>query len=119
MRSSGWANWAVGLGVGVGAGFAALLGGSLLLLLGVVLIALGFAARRSLAFLSGGFVGLGALWFGLTVRAQLQCETLRDPAVTCLAYGVGPFLAISAGVAAVGVLVGLVAWRGEGRGPRA
>jgi hypothetical protein len=71
VRTETWANWVVGLGVGIGAGFVLLLGGALLLLLGIVFVALGFVARRSLAFLSGAFIGLGVLWFGLTILARL------------------------------------------------
>ena len=111
VRSDGWRGWLFGFGVGVVTGFAAALGGALLLLLAVVVLALGFMARGSYAFLSGGFIGLGGLWVALTLRAQLACQSPSDPAVTCVATDVGPFLAVSAGVALVGVLIALAAWR--------
>jgi hypothetical protein len=107
-----WANWLVGLGIGAGVGYAAVPGGAFVSTLLVVLIALGFAASRSLAFLSGGLIGLGTLWFGLIIRGQLECERLRDPHLICTAYTVGlPILLITAGTAVAGVFVGLVTWR--------
>jgi len=111
MRSEGWPSWVFGLGVGIACGFAVALGGALLLFLGVVVLALGFVARGSLAFLSGGFIGLGGLWLALTIRAQAICQAPSDPAVSCTTTNVAPFLAISAGVAFAGVLTGLAAWR--------
>lgn len=102
MPSEGWPRWLFGLGVGIVSGFAVALGGALLLFLGVVVLALGFVARGSLAFLSGGFVGLGGLWLALTIRGQALCQAANDPAVTCTTTNVAPFLAISAGVANCG-----------------
>jgi hypothetical protein len=89
-----------------------LLGGAPFLFLGLPFLALAFVAARSFALLSGVFIGLGGTWLGLTIRAQLACDAFDTaPNQGCTGYGVWPFLAISAAVLAVGLLLGAVAWR--------
>ncbi|MEO8245885.1 MAG: hypothetical protein ABI622_02080 [Chloroflexota bacterium] len=108
LRSESWPSWGVGLVFGTAAGFMIIGGGAPFLALSLAVLALAFVAARSLAFLSGAFLGLGGLWFGLTVRAQLACEADR----TCLgSEGVGQFLALSAVVFGIGLLLSVIAWR--------
>jgi hypothetical protein len=112
MRSESWPSWLIGLVFGVAAGILVLLGGGPFFFLSVAFLALAFAAARSLAFLSGAFVGLGGTWLALTVRAQLACDAFNAaPNQGCSGYGVGPFIALSAGIFAVGLLLALGAWR--------
>jgi hypothetical protein len=112
MRSESWPSWLIGLLFGVAAGMMVLLGGGPFFFLSVAFLALAFVAARSLAYLSGAFVGLGGSWLALTVRAQLLCDAFNAaPNQGCTGYGVGQFIALSAGIVVVGVLLGLGAWR--------
>ncbi len=112
MRSESWPSWLIGLVFGVVAGILVLLGGGPFLFLSLAFLALAFVAARSLALLSGAFVGIGASWLAVTVRAQLACDAFNaGPNQGCRGYGVGPFIALSAGIVVVGVLLGIGAWR--------
>lgn len=112
LRTEGWPSWGVGLVFGAAAGFMVLLGGAPFLALSVAFLALAFVAARSLAFLSGAFLGVGGLWFALTVRAQLACDAFdAAPNQGCQGFGVGQFLIVGAVVVGLGLLVGIVAWR--------
>lgn len=97
---------------GAAAGFMVLGGGAPFLALSLALLALAFVVARSLAFLSGAFLGIGALWSALTVRAQLACGAFDvAPNQGCQGYGVGQFLVVSAVVLGVGLLLGVFALR--------
>jgi hypothetical protein len=112
MHSESWPSWLIGLAIGVLAGILILLGGGPFLFLSVAILALAFRVVRGLAYLSGAFVGLGATWLALTVRAQLACDAFNAaPNQGCRGFGVGPFLTLSAGILVVGVILGLGAWR--------
>ncbi len=112
MRSETWLSWAVGLLFGAAAGFMVLVGGAPFLMLSVAFLALAFVAARSLAFLSGAFIGLGGLWVALTVRAQLACDAFdAAPNQGCRGFGVGEFLVISTVILGVGLLLGVIARR--------
>lgn len=79
MRTEGRTSWLIGLVFGASAGIMVLLGGGPFLFLSVAFLALAFVAARSLAFLSGAFVGLGGGWLTLIVRAQLLCDAFNAP----------------------------------------
>lgn len=112
MRGEGWPSWAVGLSFGAAAGFMVLVGGAPFLTLSVAFLALAFITARSLAFLSGAFIGVGGLWLGLTVRAQLACDAFdAAPNQGCRGHGVGQFLIVSAVVLGVGLLLAVLARR--------
>jgi hypothetical protein len=112
FRSESWPSWVIGLVSGAAAGFLVLLGGAPFLALSVLFLALAFVAARSLAFVSGMFVGLGGLWCALVVRAQLACDAFdAAPRQDCQGYGVGQFLAVSIIVIGIGAVVGFVALR--------
>jgi hypothetical protein len=89
-----------------------LVAGTPFLALSFAFLALAFVATRSLAFLSGAFIGIGGLWSALTVRAQLACDAFdAAPNQGCQGSGVGQFLVVSAVVLGVGILLGVLAWR--------
>lgn len=89
-----------------------LVGGVPFLALSLAFLALAFAAARSLAFLSGAFLGVGGLWSAVTVRAQLACDAFdAAPNQGCQGFGVGQFLVVSAVVFGAGLLLGVIAWR--------
>ena len=112
LRSESWPSWGIGVVFGGAAGFLIIVGGAPFLALSLAFLALAFVAARNLAFLSGAFVGLGGLWFALTVRAQLACDAFdRGANQGCQGFGVGQFLAVSAVVFGIGLLLGVIAWR--------
>jgi hypothetical protein len=112
MRADGWTSWLIGLAFGVAAGGLVLLGGTPILFLSLAMLALAFAANRSLAFVSGAFAGVGGTWLALTIRAQLACYAFNAaPNQGCTGHGVGPFIGLSLGILAVGAVLGIGAWR--------
>ena len=112
MRSERWPNWAIGLIFGAAAGFMVLVGGAPFLFLSLAFLAPAFVVARSLAFLSGAFIGVGGLWAALTIRAQLACDAFdAAPNQGCQGFGVGQFVIVSAVILGIGLLVGALAWR--------
>lgn len=94
------------------AGFMVLVFGAPALALAVVTLLLAFAVARSLALLSGAFVGVGGTWLALSVRAQLACDAFdAAPNQGCQGFNVEPFLFVSTGVLLVGLAAGAIAWR--------
>jgi hypothetical protein len=112
MLSGTWATWAIGVVFGAMAGFTVPIFGAPVLLLALASLALALLSARSLALLSGAFVGVGATWFAMLIRSQLACNAF-DAATNqgCEGFGVEPFLAVSAVVLGTGLLLGLLAWR--------
>jgi len=107
MRNESWRSWLLGIVVGVGTGVLVSAAGIIALLaLGAAVLAMGFVATRSLAVLSGGFLGLGALWLAAVARGLADC-----PAPNCTSVDLGSFPAVTASVIIVGVLLGIAAWR--------
>lgn len=112
MRRETLASWTIGAVFGVATGFMVLVGGAPLLLISLAGLALAFVAARSLALLSGAFVGVGGTWLALTVRAALACEAFdAQPNQGCQGFGGEPFLAVSTIVLAAGLVIGALAWR--------
>lgn len=112
LRSESWPSWGIGVVFGGAAGFLIIVGGAPFLALSLAFLTLAFVAARSLAFLSGAFLGPGGLWFALTVRAQLACDAFdRGANQGCQGFGVGQFLVVSAVVFGIGLLLGVIAWR--------
>ncbi len=112
LRSESWPSWGVGIVFGAAAGFMILVGGAPFMVLSVAFLTLAFVAARSLAFLSGAFLGVGGLWLALTVRAQLACDAFDAGANQgCQGFGVGQFLVVSAVVLGLGLLLGVLARR--------
>jgi hypothetical protein len=112
MRRETLVSWAIGAVLGAAAGFMTLVGGAPLLVVSLAGLALAFVAARSLALLSGAFMGVGGTWLALTVRAELACEAFNaQPNQGCQASGAEPFLVVSATVLAIGLLIGALAWR--------
>jgi hypothetical protein len=94
------------------AGLTTLVFGAPLLLLSVAGLALAFVAARSLALLSGAFVGVGGTWLVLLIRGELACEAFdAAPNQGCQSGGVAPFLVASAIVLILGLPLGALAWR--------
>jgi hypothetical protein len=98
-------DWLAGLVVGVVAGVLALifptLGWGIALVFGLLIIR---RARRLPAF-GGLFLGLGAAWVGLLVRAQLACQAFdAEPGQECIQPDVGPWLAVGATFLAIGIV---------------
>jgi len=109
-RREPWASWAIGLVIGGLAGSAILTFGAPLLLVSLAVLALALVAARSLALLSGAFIGVGATWLVLLVRAQVACDLFdAAPNHGCRGFGVERFLVISSAALVVGLLVGGVA----------
>jgi hypothetical protein len=112
MRSERWPNWAIGLMFGAAAGFMVLVGGAPFLIVSLAFLVLAFVLTRSLAFLSGAFIGVGGLWAALMIRAQLACNAFdAAPNQGCQGFGVGQFVIVSAVILGIGLLVGVLAWR--------
>lgn len=65
LRGERWPSWLIGLLTGVATGGLVALGWAVFLFVAVLFLALAFVAARSLAFLSGTFIGLGSTWLGL------------------------------------------------------
>jgi hypothetical protein len=112
MRTESLWTWAVGAVLGALVGAMVLLGGSVFLLLAVAFVTLAFVAARSLALLSGTFIGVGGAWLALTLRARLACDAFdAEPNQGCTGFGAEPFAVISVVVLAVGILLGVLAQR--------
>lgn len=116
LRGERWPSWLTGLLAGVAVGGLVLLGGAAFLVIGVAFLALAFVAARSVAFLSGTFIGVGGTWIALTVRAQLACDVFdAAPNQGCVGYGVTQFIVVSTVILVAGVLLGVVGWRRAAR----
>jgi hypothetical protein len=112
MRGEAWPPWAVGLVFGGIVGLPIASFGLPMLVLSVALVALAFMVARNLAFLSGAVTGIGGIWLALLARAELACEAYdAAPNQGCESSGVEPFAMLGVVVVAVGVLIGLLAWR--------
>jgi hypothetical protein len=112
MRRETLGSWAIGAVFGAAAGFMTLVAGAPMLFISLAGLALAFVAARSLALLSGAFVGVGGTWLALTVRAGLACDAFdAQPNQGCQAVGEEPFLVVSTIVLAAGLLIGALAWR--------
>ena len=105
-----WTVWAIGAGFGALAGLMMAMFGAPALMLSVAFLLLACVAARRVAVLSGAFMGIGGTWLVLTVRADLACEAFdAAPNQGCTGFAVEPFLAISAAVLGVGLLLGVLA----------
>jgi hypothetical protein len=86
-----------------------------MLVVGVAFVALAYAAARSLAFVSGAIAGIGAIWLGLLIRAQLACDAFdAAPNQGCQSPGIEPWVILSVIVLGVGLVLGGLAWRRRG-----
>lgn len=86
--------------------------GTPVLYLGLVLFVLGFLVSRSVALISGALVAVGVTWIALAIRASIACEEFdRLPNAGCTAPDLTPFLLTAAGMGALGVLLGWIAFR--------
>jgi hypothetical protein len=86
--------------------------GTPVLYLALVLFAFGFLVSRSVALLSGAFLAAGVTWLALAMRASIACEEFdRLPNAGCTAPDLTPFLLTAAGMGALGVLLGWIAFR--------
>jgi len=93
---------------GATSGLALFVIGIFAILLAAATLVVAITRRWSLQFGSGWLTGIGALFVGLMVRVQLNCSA--DP--TCVvSTGTEFWIWLGAGFVAVGLLMGLVAWR--------
>jgi hypothetical protein len=112
VRFESWWTWAAGAAFGAMAGITIAVFGAPALALFVAALGVASVARRTVALASGAFIGVGATWLTLLVRAQLACDAFdAAPSQGCQASGVEPFVVVSAIVLAIGVLLGAAAWR--------
>jgi len=115
LRRETWPHWAVGLVFGAMVGLPIASFGLPMLVVGVAFVALAYGAARSLAFVSGAIAGIGAIWLGLLIRAQLACEAFDDaPNQACQSPGIEPWVILTVIVLGVGLLLGGFAWRRRG-----
>ena len=110
MNGRRLSNWTAGLVVGVGAGVLSLILPVLGWLIVVAfLVGLIRASPRLPAF-GGLFVGLGTTWLVLLIRSHLECQAFNaGPGQECFEPDIGPFLAVGAGLFAIGVLATVLA----------
>ena len=115
MRRERWPFWAVGLVFGAMVGMPIASFGFPVLVASVAFVALAYAAAGSLAFLSGAITGIGAIWLGLLIRAQLACDAFdAGPNQSCQSSGVEPWVILSVLVLGIGLVLGGIAWRRRG-----
>jgi hypothetical protein len=113
-------DWLAGLVVGALAGVLTLifptLGWGIALVFGLLILRRG---RRLPAF-GGLFLGLGAAWVGLLVRAELACRAFdAEPGQECIQPDIGPWLAVGAMFVAIGIVATVVAVFRRDRGSNA
>ena len=104
--------WIAGLAVGAAGGFLALelptIGYLLLVLFAIPAAVVGPRA----AAIGGLLTGAGAIWLILLGRVALECRA-PDGEIGCQAPGIEPWLAASAGMLAVGIVLTILAARGS------
>lgn len=82
----------------------------------LALFAVAFILARNLSLPSGALIGFGGTWVALLIRAQADCWLFNiSPDQGCVGYGVASFLAGSAALLALGVLLGNAARRRHAR----
>jgi hypothetical protein len=87
--------------------FLMLVFGTPMLVLTLVLIGLAFVVARSIAFLSGMFIAVGATWQLMLARASASCaEFDARPNSSCTAPDLGPLMIVSAFVLVAGLALG-------------
>ncbi len=117
LRRETWPYWAVGLVFGAMVGLPVASFGFPMLVVGVAFVALAYAAARSLAFLSGAIAGIGGIWLGLLIRAQMACEAFDDaPNQGCQSLGMEPWVVLSVIVLGVGLVLGAIGGDGTATG---
>jgi hypothetical protein len=112
MGRERWANWLIGVVIGVALAVPTLVFGAPAVLLSLAFVTLAILLLRSLAFLSGALTAVGVTWIVLLLRAQLACEAFdRLPNAGCEPPDLRPFVAVALGVLGIGIALGAVAWR--------
>jgi hypothetical protein len=108
--------WIAGLVVGVAGGFLALefptLGWLILVLFAIPAAVVGPRA----AAIGGLLTGFGACWLVLLGRVAITCQATGDE-LGCHAPGIEPWLAVGAGVLAIGLALTIVAFARARRRP--
>ena len=94
--------WLAGLTVGAGAGFLALELPVLGWLIAIAFLAGGLVSRRLLAAAAGLLVGSGLTWTTLIGRVALTCRG-SGVELGCRAPGIKTWLAVGAGILALGL----------------
>jgi hypothetical protein len=102
------AGWVPGVVVGVAGGFATLEIPTVGWLIVVAFAILALVVGPRLMAIGGLFTGLGAIWLVLLGRVALEC---RAPAgeIGCSAPGIEQWLAVGAGMLAIGIGLTIVA----------
>jgi hypothetical protein len=96
--------WFPGFVVGVAGGFATLEIPTLGWLVVVVFAVLALIVGPRVAAIGGLFTGLGAVWLALLGRVAVECRA-PDGEIGCHAPGIEPWLAVGAGMLAIGVVL--------------
>src|SRR4051794_29140007 len=109
-RSGMRTEWLAGLVIGVVAGVLTLifatLGWAIVIIFGLLIVR---AARRLPAF-GGLFLGLGAAWDGLLIRAHLACQAFDAvPGQECGQPDIRPWLVFGSAFLAAGILATVMA----------
>ena len=102
------AGWLPGFVVGIAAGFATLEFPTVGWLVVVVFAILALILGPRVAAIGGLFTGLGAVWLVLLGRVALECRA-PDGEIGCHAPGIEQWLAVGAGMLAIGVALTIVA----------
>lgn len=102
---SGRGFWLLGLVTGVLLGLVLALGAFIGLALGFAALVGGLRSRRHLAYVPGLFVGIGATWLVLLARIAWGCARFPGSDRICVVLDLTPWLAISALVTALGIVL--------------
>lgn len=100
--------WIAGFLFGVALAYSLFLIGLISVLIAGLTLVLALVGRWRLAWVSGWFVGIGAMLLWLMTRVLGYCAA--DP--TCVtSSGTTLFIAVSLGFLLVGLITGIAAWR--------
>ncbi len=100
---------------GAATGLAFLVGGTLVLIPGVVFLVRAAVEPPRLLGAGGFLAGLGGAWFAMIGQATWRCAV----DVSCSQPDMAPWLEVGAAILLAGAALSLVSWRRSARGARA
>lgn len=99
-------NWIAGLVVGTTAGVLSLIFPTLGWIIVLIFAVLALRRAPRLPAFGGLFVGAGASWLAVLIRAHLACQAFdAAPGQQCSDPDIGPWLAVGAALLAVGFVM--------------